>query len=195
MLNSSVWPKDRILQRASPQGQSGPGSNDNDGVLHISQSSITGASPSDYLMSCSGHSLRAGFNPLQRNSRCILQPQPTGPQDTYWRCLTLLQRSSRWFYSPSRLGHKTLIGGVLLFCRETIGDFTAPADGPQDTYWWCLTPLQRSSRCFYRPSRWATGHLLVVSYSSAEKQSVLSTAPADWAIVHSLSGWLILLQK
>ena len=37
--------------------QSGPGSNDNEEVLHIPQSSRSGASPSDSLVSYPGHSL------------------------------------------------------------------------------------------------------------------------------------------
>ena len=37
-------------------GQCGPGSNGNEGVLHIPQSSKTGASPSDSLMPYLGHS-------------------------------------------------------------------------------------------------------------------------------------------
>ena len=36
-------------------GQSGPGSNGNEGVLYIPQSSRTGASPSDCLLSYLGH--------------------------------------------------------------------------------------------------------------------------------------------
>ncbi len=47
-------------------------------MLHIPQSSsITGDSPSDCLVSYPGHSL-GGVTPLQKCSRCILQPQPTG---------------------------------------------------------------------------------------------------------------------
>ena len=47
MSNSSIWPIG-----ATTLNQSGPGRNGNEGVLHISQSSrITGASPSDCLMS------------------------------------------------------------------------------------------------------------------------------------------------
>ena len=61
------------------RGQSGPGSNGNEGVLRIPQSSSTaGTSPSDCLVSYPGHSLGGGVTPLQRSSRCILQPQPTG---------------------------------------------------------------------------------------------------------------------
>ena len=48
-------------------------------VLCIPQSSsITGASPSDCSGSYPGHLLRRGLTPLQRNSQCILQSQPTG---------------------------------------------------------------------------------------------------------------------
>ena len=38
MSNSSIWPRDRTLSGASTQGQSGPKSDSNEGVLHISQS-------------------------------------------------------------------------------------------------------------------------------------------------------------
>ena len=62
---------------ATTLGQSGPGSNNNEGALHISQSSsITGASPSDRLVSYPVHLLGA-LTPQQRCSWCILQPQPT----------------------------------------------------------------------------------------------------------------------
>ena len=45
---SSIWPIDRTLSGATTLGQSGPGSDYNEGVLHSPQnSSITGTSPSD----------------------------------------------------------------------------------------------------------------------------------------------------
>ena len=50
----------RNLSGATTRGQSGPRSNDNEGVFHFSQTSRTGASPSDYLMSYTRHSLRGG---------------------------------------------------------------------------------------------------------------------------------------
>ena len=50
---SSIW-ESRILY----QMLSGPGSDDNEGLLHIPQNfSITGTSLSDCLVSCEGHSL------------------------------------------------------------------------------------------------------------------------------------------
>ena len=49
---SSISPIDRTLLGVTTPGQSGPGSNSNDEVLHIPQSSsIMGTSPLDCLMS------------------------------------------------------------------------------------------------------------------------------------------------
>ena len=55
-LFSSIWPIEKTLSEAITPGQSGPGNDDSKGVLCIPQGfSITGASPSDYLVSYSGH--------------------------------------------------------------------------------------------------------------------------------------------
>ena len=88
MSNSSSWPIDKTLSGAPTPGQSGPGSNGNKGVLHILQSfSITEASPSNCLVSYPGHSLgRRCLTPLQRCSRCILQPQPS-QLGVFWVCI------------------------------------------------------------------------------------------------------------
>ena len=40
-LNSSIWPMDWTLSGTITPDQSGPGSNDDEGVLHIPQSSMT----------------------------------------------------------------------------------------------------------------------------------------------------------
>ena len=77
MSSSSIWPIGRTLLDATTPGQNGPGSDGNEGLLRIPQSShITGASPSDSLMSYPGHSLRV-LTCLQRCIWCILQPQLT----------------------------------------------------------------------------------------------------------------------
>ena len=62
MSNSSIWlPIDRTLSGVTTPGQSGPGSDGNEGVFHIPQSSsITGASPSDCLVLYPGHSFFFG---------------------------------------------------------------------------------------------------------------------------------------
>ena len=55
---SSIGPIDRTLSGATTHAKCGPGNDCNEGVLHIPQSSsITGTSPSDCLVSFSGHSL------------------------------------------------------------------------------------------------------------------------------------------
>ena len=76
MQFSSIQSIDRALTGATTTGQSGPGSNGNEGVLLILQGpNNTGTLPSDCLASYPGHS----FEVLpQRCSRCILQPQLTG---------------------------------------------------------------------------------------------------------------------
>ena len=51
MSNSSIWAIDRNLSGAITPAQSSPGSDNNEGVLCIPQSSsITGTSPSDCLV-------------------------------------------------------------------------------------------------------------------------------------------------
>ena len=68
---------DRTLSEATTLGQSGPGSNDNEGVLHIPQSSSnTGTSPSNCSVSYPGH-LRGSYHSAKVH-QYILQPQPTG---------------------------------------------------------------------------------------------------------------------
>ena len=46
-LNISIWPTDKILTGPSTPGLNEPGSNVNDGVIHLRQISRTGASLSD----------------------------------------------------------------------------------------------------------------------------------------------------
>ena len=80
MSDSSIWPIDMTLLDVTPPGLSRPGSDSNDEVLSILQSSsITRASPSDCLMSCSGHLLWGrGLILLQRHIQCIPLVRPTG---------------------------------------------------------------------------------------------------------------------
>ena len=75
----SIWSINRTLSDATTPGQSGPGSNGYEGVLHILE--ISNLLPSDVLMSYPGHSLYVcggDLTPLQKCSWCILQLQPTG---------------------------------------------------------------------------------------------------------------------
>ena len=59
MQISSIWPIDKTLSGATTFGQGGSGSDGNERVLRIPQSSSnTGTSLSDYLVLYPGHSLR-----------------------------------------------------------------------------------------------------------------------------------------
>ena len=55
MSNGSIRPLDKTLSGTTTYDQSGPGSDDNEGVLIIPQISRTKVSPSDGLMSYPGH--------------------------------------------------------------------------------------------------------------------------------------------
>ena len=62
MSNSSIWPIDRTLSGATTLGQSGPGSNGNEGLLHIPQiSSITVALLLECFVSYLEHSLEESY--------------------------------------------------------------------------------------------------------------------------------------
>ena len=81
---NSICPIDRTLSGATTLGPREPGSDGNEGVLCIPQSSsIIRTSPSDCFVSYPGHSLGGDLTPLQRCSRYILQPQLTG-QSVFW---------------------------------------------------------------------------------------------------------------
>ena len=61
-LFTSIWPINRILSGATTPGQNGPGSNGNEEVLRIRQSSsIIGTSASDCLVSYTRHSLEKSY--------------------------------------------------------------------------------------------------------------------------------------
>ena len=75
---SSIWLINKTISGSYSPGQKEPGTSCYKGVPRIPpNSSNTGASASDYLVSCLGHSW-GNLTPLQRRSRCILQSQPTG---------------------------------------------------------------------------------------------------------------------
>ena len=72
MSNSSIWPIDKTLSGATIPGQSGPGSNGNEGVLQITQ-----ISPSDNLVLYPGYSLE-GWSSLSAE---IPKVYSTAPAD------------------------------------------------------------------------------------------------------------------
>ena len=76
---SSILPLDKTLSAATTPDQSGPGSDGNEGVLRIPQSSsITGTSPSDCLVSYPGHWLRGSYPTAEKKSVYSKSPRWQG---------------------------------------------------------------------------------------------------------------------
>ena len=109
---SSIWPIDRTLSIATTLGQSELGSDGNEGVLRIPQSScITGTSQTDCLVSYIGHSFGGSLTPLQRSCWIILQHQLTG-QLSIWRSLMGFQSN----FCCSLLSNSVLGFSILTLC-------------------------------------------------------------------------------
>ena len=68
---SSIWAIDRTQSGATTPGQSEPNSDGNERNLNIRLISVISRAPV----------LGWGLTTLHRSSRCILQPEPTGPRD------------------------------------------------------------------------------------------------------------------
>ena len=64
MSNSSFCPVDKTLSGATALSQSGPGSNGNEEIFHISLNSRAEASPSDCLVSYPGQSFERDLTPI-----------------------------------------------------------------------------------------------------------------------------------
>ena len=85
MSNSSIWPIDMTLSIATTPRQSGPGSTSNKVVHRIPQSSnITVVSPSDCLVSKSGHSL-GKFYPSAEMQSVYSSAQANWDRLWYWK--------------------------------------------------------------------------------------------------------------
>ena len=70
------------------------------------------------------------------------------------RVLIFWRETVRVFYSPSRLGHQTLVGGVLTLCRDTIGVFYSPSRLGYKTVVRGILPTCRNAvGVFYSPSQ------------------------------------------
>ena len=84
--NSSIWSIDRTLSSATTQDQREPGSDDNEKVLYISQSTrITGASLSDCLVSYPEYSLEESY-PFAK----IQSVYSTAPAN--WDCVSIIYK-------------------------------------------------------------------------------------------------------
>ena len=96
---------------------------------------------------------------------------PTAPADwaTRWGRVTPQQRCSRCILQPKSTG--PLIRGVLPLCREAIGLFYSPIQRGHSLE---MSYPSAEKQLVYSTAPWRE------SYSSAEVQSVYFTAPTDW---------------
>ena len=80
-------------------------------------------------------------------------------------------------------GH-TLGGGVLSLCRNAVGVFWSPSRLGHRTLILGESYPSAEMQSVYStvPAEWATGYSLGESYPSTEMQSVYSAAPANWVI-------------
>ena len=108
-----------------------------------------------------GH-LLGSLTPLQRYSRCILQPHVNWPTGHLLESLTPLQRCSRCILQPHvnwPTGHLLESLTPLQRCSRCI--LQPHVNWPTGHLLESLTPLQGYSRCILQPHvNWPTGHLL-----------------------------------
>ena len=94
MSNSSIWPIDKNLSGATSPGQSGPGSNRKNRILHIRKIFKGGVSLSVSVMSYPGNSLGGGFWPSSEMQSVYLQLHPTELSNFMGRWLIIFWSSN-----------------------------------------------------------------------------------------------------
>ena len=90
----SIWLIDRTLSGAIIPGQSWPWSNGNEEVFHIPQSSKAGASPSNGLVSYSGHLFCGGGSYSSEEMQLVYSTTPADLADPAAKWLCDLQHST-----------------------------------------------------------------------------------------------------
>ena len=102
------------LSGATTQGQSGPGSHGNQGVLCIPQSSsIAGTSPSDCLMPYPGHSLVVGGSYLSAEMLSVYSIAPADWAIEKWKTRWNKRAESRVDYSKKRINVSSRVYFIL----------------------------------------------------------------------------------
>ena len=142
------------------------------GVLHLCRDAVNVFYSSSRLV----HTRCGSLTPLQRCSQCILQLQPIGPHSLR-ESYTYEEMQS--VYSTAPADWSTLVAGVLHLWRDAVNVFYS-SSRLVHTRCGSLTPLKRCSQCILQLQPIGP-HSLRESYTSAEMQSMYSTAPADWS--------------
>ena len=106
---------DRTLSGATNTAKRGPGSDGNEGVLHVHQSSsINGVLPSDCLVSYPGHSFGKYYLSAEKPSMYTTAHQ-TGSKLAGWHHRSPDSNNKTLQYPSTRL-----IGGILLLVLYTL---------------------------------------------------------------------------
>ena len=96
---SYIWSIDRTLSGVTTLGQSEPGSDGNEGMLHIPQnSSITETSPWDCLASYPGHSLEGSYPSAEVQSVYSTAPANWAKSQLEWLYLLRFHLRAKWNY-------------------------------------------------------------------------------------------------
>ena len=176
MSNSSIWPIDRTLSYAISPGQGKPGSDGNERVLGIPQSSsITGASMSDCHIR-----IHVGgvFFSRQRCSRCVLQLQPNVPYLCLHECVCISVQSLNFHSTRTSL---MPTDDLRLRCSALLVQRLFRIQFVNITTIVCLlAPLSRLLIGRHHPISVASSHLqilaLLVSYYSYIKNHAVASA-------------------
>ena len=147
---------------ATTPGQSGPRSNGNEGVLHISQSSsITRASLSDCLVSYPGHSLRESYPSVEMQSMYSTALADWATGHSLGESYPSAEKQLVYFTALADWGHRTLIRGILLPQQRYNWCILQPQlTGPQDTHWGNLTPCAEMQSVYSTASPQLTGPVI-----------------------------------
>ena len=137
---------------------SGHGSDGNEGVLRILQSSsITETSTSDCFMSYPRRLLGGDLTPLQRSGQCILHPKPiVPPGHSLRRSYSSVEIQSLYSTVPAHWTTRTLVGGR-----------SYPSAEKQSVY-------------SIAQADWVTGTLFEEVLPTVEIKSLYSTVLVDW---------------
>ena len=120
MQFNSIWPIDRTLSGATTPAKSGPGSNGNEGVLRIPQSSsISGTSPSDCFVSYSEQLWRGRAYPSAEVQSVYSTAPANWIKDSWWAIVRFYYWCSRFLYGTQNYSHKRLIM-VLWFLKKQV---------------------------------------------------------------------------
>ena len=123
MSNCSIRPIDRTLSGATTLDQSGLGSDDNEEVLRIPQSSsLTEASPSDCLVSYPRHLLGESYSSAEIQS--VYSAAPTDWAKVVWKTNCCLGLLFPWYQDSSWDGKSAIQLSIVLVLQQELPEWS-----------------------------------------------------------------------